>query len=150
MAYKFVGGDGAMSCWTEYVVADVADAEMVANVTVPRDRWAGFEGFKGFGAPHHTALSLVLGCAAVESDFSELTFGDAGMVAELPPDFLRAIRSVTDGQMPEVASQWALRLGAMREQAWAEELTGLLRQLQALARRAEESGQSILFWQGFG
>ena len=95
-----------MSCWTEYVVADVADAETVANSTIPRDRWTGFEGFKGFGAPHHAALAQVLGCATAEPDFSKLMFGDAGMVAELPPDFLRAVRTVPDDRVPGVASQW--------------------------------------------
>ena len=38
-----------MSCWTEYVIADADAAEAVANVSVPRDQWAGFEGCKGFG-----------------------------------------------------------------------------------------------------
>lgn len=136
-----------MSCWTEYVVADVADAEAVASATIPRDRWAGFEGFKGFGAPQHAALAQVLGCGAAEADFSKLTIGDAGMVSELPPYFLRAVRAVPADWIPEVASQWGV---AMREQVKAVELAALLHHLVELARRAEATGRSVLFWQGFG
>ena len=141
-----------MSCWTEYVIADATDAEAVANVTVPRDRWTGFEGFKGFGAAHHVALAHALGLAAVDSDFSELTVGEAGMVAELPPDFRRALSAVSDDRLSGVASQWAARLAAIGElyREYEEELVGLLGQMRDLARRAELSDKSILFWQGFG
>ena len=96
------------------------------------------------------ALILALGLAAAESDFSELTFGDAGLVSELPPDFRRAVSAMPDDRLSVVASQWAARLAAMGERYGDEELAGLLGQMRDLARRGETSGKSILFWQGFG
>jgi hypothetical protein len=138
-----------MSCWTEYVVADATDAKAVASATVPRNRWAGFEGLKGFGAPHHAALADVLGSAAAEADFARLTFGDAGMVAPLPPDFLRAVRTVPDDHVAGTAARWGARLAERGVRVPQGELAGLLGRLRDLARQAEGSGQSVLFWQGF-
>ena len=133
-----------MSFWTEYVIADVSEAEAVAAHSEPRTRWPGFEGFKMFGPPHMAALDRALGnSSAVEVD--QLVFGEEACVFELPPAQVLALAKLQASDLASVAAAWSASLGDVGERYDAEGLCALVANLRELAERAD--GRSVLMWQ---
>ena len=137
-----------MSFWTEYVIADVADAEAVAAHDSPRNRWPGFEGYKLFGPPHMAALHQALGHSAADwSDVIEVTFGEENCVHQLPPALVSALAKIEPEELSAVSSAWSVALSETSVRYEAETLKPLLDNLRELAVRANADGRPVLMWQ---
>jgi hypothetical protein len=138
-----------MGVLTDFVVADLADAQKVCDSSCPYQDFDGFAA-KGINTFKLDALHAILrGEAGPPIDATVCSGGEDGpWVFEVPRDLVQRLAALTAQQLEVVARQWAATEEfSPRYDNWPlEAVQEVLNELATLCNRAVTQGKSVLMW----
>ena len=137
-----------MSFYTDWFLADEADAERLATADEPFESWPSLS-LKSIGDIDLMQLWAILQNkefdAADEVVTDELLFQDADeevFVVRVKPDFLDALAFVKDANIPQIVEAWK-KTETLRDATNAE-LGEVIHKLRAFARRSIRRNKTVL------
>lgn len=139
-----------MGVLTDFVVADLADAQKVCDSSAPYRDFDGLDA-KGIDPVKLDTLLAVLRGEAFHPVTHNLlsSRGEEGpWVFEVPPDLVQRLAALTAQQLEVTARQWAATEEfSPRYDNWPlEAVQEILNELAALSKRAVAQSKSILMW----
>ena len=142
-----------MGVLTDFVVADVADAERVGEAHVPSREFDGIDA-KGIDQILMAELYATLTGSELDSDFlqNEESFLYKGpeetrWVQLVPADLVERIAKLSEFEINRVGRDWFAASKEFRYTGWTSVgATGFLREFQLLCKRAVAEKKSVLMW----
>lgn len=139
-----------MGVLTDFVVADLAEAQTVCDSSCPCQDFDGFDA-KGIDTVKLGTLHAILrGEVYSHSGDTVLCSGgeDGPWVFEVPPELMQRLAALTAQQLEVTARTWAATEEfSPRYDDWPlEAVQEVLNELAALCKRAVTQGKSVLMW----
>lgn len=142
-----------MGVLTDFVVADLADAQKVCASSAPYQDFDGFAGLDadGMDTVKLSSLHAILNSEGVRSSIHDIVCsgGENGpWVCEVPPDLVQRLAALTAQQLEVAARQWAATEEfSPRYDNWPlEAVQEVLNDLATLCKRAVAQRKSVLMW----
>ncbi len=142
-----------MGVLTDFVIADLADAQKVCDTSCQYQGFAGFAGLDadGMDTVKLSSLHAILNSEGVSSSMHHTVCsgGEEGpWVFEVPPDLVQRLAALSVQQLEVVIPQWAATKEFSPEyDPWSlEEGQEVLKVLVPLCKRAVTQGKSVLMW----
>ena len=133
-----------MSGWVDFVVAERADAERIADLADPKQVWPGVE-YKFVSPAELAQLGHVCGddaaAAIAETDFETLIRDDRGWVFAFPTALTTAVAGLRTDDLARIAVAW---LAATGRREVPENATDFLDGLRDVARQAVAGGKVLV------